>query len=318
VCEELAALALKPALSTVVVQTAYANGASGEYIRSLGVPVRLAKTGVKYVHHVATQFDVAIYFEANGHGTLFFSNAAVEAIRGAQTAAQMSGDAARAGAAARLLAARQLVNQAIGGRSSRTYQTEGRWAAVLATVRPGDFVIVQFGHNDSSPVNEDPPITAKTRARGTIRGVGEESREVDNILTGKREVVYSFGWYMRRYVEDIRARQATPIVLSLVPRNAWKDGHVVRSRPNNYGDWARLVAESTGAAFIDHNEIIAREMEKLGADRVGPLFADNLHAAPAGALFNARAAVAGLKALPGAPFAGCFSAEAADIPAFAP
>jgi len=179
-------------------------------------------------------------------------------------------------------------------------------------------VIVQFGHNDSSPVNEDPPITAKTRARGTIRGVGEESREVDNILTGKREVVYSFGWYMRRYVEDIRARQATPIVLSLVPRNAWKDGHVVRSRPDNYGDWARLVAESTGAAFIDHNEIIAREMEKLGADQVGPLFADNLHAAPAGALFNARAAVAGLKALPGAPFAGCFSAEAADIPAFAP
>jgi rhamnogalacturonan acetylesterase len=211
-----------------------------------------------------------------------------------------------------------VVNQAIGGRSSRTYQTEGRWAAVLATLRPGDFVIVQFGHNDSSPVNEDPPITAKTRARGTIRGVGEESREVDNILTGKREVVYSFGWYMRRYVEDIRARQATPIVLSLVPRNAWKNGHVVRSRPNNYGDWARLVAESTGAAFIDHNEIIAREMEKLGADRVGPLFADNLHAAPAGALFNARAAVAGLKALPGAPFAGCFSAEAADIPAFAP
>jgi phosphoacetylglucosamine mutase len=114
VCEELAALALKPALSTVVVQTAYANGASGEYIRSLGVPVRLAKTGVKYVHHVATQFDVAIYFEANGHGTLLFSDAAVEAIRGAQTAAQMSGDAARAGAAARLLAARQLVNQAIG------------------------------------------------------------------------------------------------------------------------------------------------------------------------------------------------------------
>jgi lysophospholipase L1-like esterase len=211
-----------------------------------------------------------------------------------------------------------VVNQAIGGRSSRTYQTEGRWAAVLATVQPSDFVIVQFGHNDSSPVNEDPPVTAKTRARGTIRGVGEESREVDNILTGKHEIVYSFGRYMRRYVEDIRARQATPIVLSLVPRNAWKDGKVVRSRPNNYGEWARLVSESTGATFIDHNEIIAREMENLGADQIGPLFADNLHATPAGALFNARAAVAGIKSLPGAPFAAYFSAEAADIPAFVP
>ena len=211
-----------------------------------------------------------------------------------------------------------VVNQAIGGRSSRTYQTEGRWAAVLAALRPGDFVIVQFGHNDASPVNEDPPVTSKTRARGTLRGVGEDSREVDNILTGKHEIVYSFGWYMRRYVADIRARQATPIVLSLVPRNAWKDGHIIRSRPNHYGEWARLVAESTGAAFIDHNEIIARELEKLGPAQVGPLFADNLHAAPAGALFNARAAVAGLKALPGAPFAASFSSEAAEIPAFAP
>ena len=51
-----------------VVQTAYANGASGRYLRELGVPVRMAKTGVKYVHHVAVAYDVAVYFEANGHG----------------------------------------------------------------------------------------------------------------------------------------------------------------------------------------------------------------------------------------------------------
>lgn len=211
-----------------------------------------------------------------------------------------------------------VLNQAIGGRSSRTFQTEGRWAAVLAMVRPGDTVIVQFGHNDASPVNEAPPINAKTRARGTIRGVGDESVEVDNILTGKREVVRSYGWYMRKYLDDIRAAGATPLVFSVVPRNAWKEGRVVRSRPNNYGEWSRLVAESAGVVFVDHNEIIARELEKLGPDRVAPLFADALHASPEGALFNARAAVAGLKALAGAPFADAFSAEAVDIPAFVP
>ncbi len=211
-----------------------------------------------------------------------------------------------------------VLNQAIGGRSSRTYQTEGRWAAVVAMLQPGDTVLIQFGHNDGGALSEPPPITPKTRARGTIKGIGDESREVDNILTGKREVVHTYGWYMRKYVEDVRAAGATPIVLSLVPRNAWKDGAVVRSRPNNYGEWSRLVAEAAGVAFIDHNEIIARAMESVGPERCGPLFADNLHATAAGALFNARAAVAGLKALTGSPFAALFSDEAGDIPAFAP
>lgn len=53
--EEVAALGLSGTLSMAVVQTAYANGASGRYIRSLGVPLRLAKTGVKHVHHVAIE-----------------------------------------------------------------------------------------------------------------------------------------------------------------------------------------------------------------------------------------------------------------------
>ena len=92
----------------------YANGASGRYIGSLGVPVRLAKTGVKFVHHVAIGFDVSVYFEANGHGTMLFSDAAVDAILAAQKAANESADVAKAAAASRLLAGRQLINQAIG------------------------------------------------------------------------------------------------------------------------------------------------------------------------------------------------------------
>lgn len=211
-----------------------------------------------------------------------------------------------------------VLNQAIGGRSSRTFQTEGRWAAVVAMLRPGDTVLIQFGHNDGGALSEPPPVTPKTRARGTIKGIGDESSEVDNILTGKREVVRTYGWYMRKYIDDVRAAGATPIVLSLVPRNAWKDGTVVRSRPNNYGEWSRLVAMGAGVAFIDHNEIIARAMEALGPDLCGSLFADNLHATAAGALFNARAAIAGLKSLPGSPFAAFLSPEAADIPPFVP
>jgi phosphoacetylglucosamine mutase len=55
------------------VQTAYANGASSDYLRSQNVPIVIAKTGVKFVHHKALQFDIGVYFEANGHGTVIFS-----------------------------------------------------------------------------------------------------------------------------------------------------------------------------------------------------------------------------------------------------
>ena len=62
-----------------VVQTAYANGSSTRYLTShLQVPIICTPTGVKHLHHAATQFDVGVYFEANGHGTVVFSNNALE------------------------------------------------------------------------------------------------------------------------------------------------------------------------------------------------------------------------------------------------
>lgn len=62
-----------------VVQTAYANGASTDYItQHLKLPVVCTNTGVKYLHHAASKFDVGVYFEANGHGTVLFSDSALK------------------------------------------------------------------------------------------------------------------------------------------------------------------------------------------------------------------------------------------------
>src|SRR5438093_5429266 len=87
-------------------------------------------------------------------------------------------------------------NHAIGGRSSRTFQTEGRWDKILASAKPGDFVLVQMGHNDGGPLDD-----AK-RARGSLPGTGEETREIDNPITKKKEVVHTYGWYLRKYIAD--------------------------------------------------------------------------------------------------------------------
>lgn len=60
-----------------VVQTAYANGASTNYLKSMGIETVCAKTGVKHLHHAALDFDIGVYFEANGHGTVLFSPTAI-------------------------------------------------------------------------------------------------------------------------------------------------------------------------------------------------------------------------------------------------
>jgi rhamnogalacturonan acetylesterase len=186
-----------------------------------------------------------------------------------------------------------VVNRALGGRSSRTYITEGRWDELLAMLKPGDFVVVQFGHNDSGPLDDT------SRARGTLPGVGDESKEIYNPITQKKEVVHTYGWYMRRYVTDTLAKGAVPIVCSPIPRKIWKEGKVVRNA-ENYGGWAREVAMQSKVAFVDLNEIIGRRYDALGETQVEPLFADpHTHTSRAGATLNAEAVVAGLKALQG-------------------
>jgi lysophospholipase L1-like esterase len=189
-----------------------------------------------------------------------------------------------------------VVNRAIGGRSSRTYITEGRWDEQLALLKPGDFVVFQGGHNDSGPLDDT------SRARGSLPGVGDETREIDNPITKKHEVVHTYGWYMKKYIADTLAKGAIPIVCSPIPRKIWKDGKVVRNA-ENYGGWARQAASSQGAAFIDLNEIIARRYDTLGEAQVEPLFADpHTHTSSAGAKLNAESVVAGLKSLPGNTF----------------
>ena len=196
-----------------------------------------------------------------------------------------------------------VVNRAIGGRSSRTYLTQGHWDRVLALLKPGDFVVMQFGHNDGGAINDT------SRARGTIKGIGEETQEIDNLLTKQHEVVHTYGWYLRKFIADTKAKGAVPIVCSPVPRKIWKDGKIVR---DDYAKLAAEVAKAEGAAFVDLNEIIARKYEELGPEKVEPMFADeHTHTTLAGAELNAACVISGLKALKGSPLSTYFSSKAA-------
>lgn len=210
------------------------------------------------------------------------------------------------------LAKINVVNRAVGGTSSRSYYTSGHWEHVRGMLKPGDFVMMQFGTNDGAALNDT------SRARGTIKGVGEESEEIDNLLTHQHEIVHTYGWYLRKFIADTRARGATPIVCSLVPRKIWKEGKIVRSK-DNYAGWAEQVAQTADVAFVDLNESIARRYDALGQEKVEPLFGDpHTHTSAAGAELNAQCVIAGLKGLKDNPLATFFSSKATDIEACSP
>lgn len=191
-----------------------------------------------------------------------------------------------------------VVNRAVGGLSSRTFLTQGHWERALTLIKPGDFVIMQFGHNDDIALND------ATRARGTIKGIGEETEAIDNLVTKQPEVVHTYGWYLRKYIRDAKAAGATPIVCSLVPRKKWTDDGKVGRATQSYAKWAREVAAEEGVAFIDLNDLVATRYEALGREKVETLFADeHTHTSKAGADLNAEIVAHALAALPGAPLA---------------
>jgi lysophospholipase L1-like esterase len=197
-----------------------------------------------------------------------------------------------------------VANCARGGRSSRTFITDGSWEKLIAGVKPGDFVLIQFGHNDGGAINEEPPGSKRPlRARGSLAGLGEESKTIDNIVTRQREVVYTFGHYIRKMIADTRARGAAPIVLSLTIRNSWSDGKVERGS-GKYGAWSEAIAKSADVPFINLSSLIANAYEQRGQEAVQAFFpnaTDQTHTGAAGADFNAARVVAGLRRLQGAP-----------------
>lgn len=185
-----------------------------------------------------------------------------------------------------------VANRAIGGRSSRTFQSEGRWERVLSEMKKGDVVMIQFGHNDVGRY-DDPAA----KDRPSIHSEGEETVEVTK-LNGQNETVYSFGHYMRKYGNDAKAKGVTVIFCSMVPHKDWKDGKIVRKEREKWVKWTENAAIATGASFIDLNEMIALEFEKQGMERVEAYFGDKrTHSSPAGAALNAQIVVSGLRGL---------------------
>ena len=181
-----------------------------------------------------------------------------------------------------------VINAAKAGRSTRTFLEEGRWDAVYNSIEPGDYVLIQFGHNDIGPIDAQ-------KERGTIATAADTCRVYHLQSNGQYRVVYSFGWYLKKFIGDVRERGGIPVLVSLTPRNEWPHGKIER-RNDSYGRWYRQVAEETGVEFIDLHNLSADRMDKMGRERAAALFNhDHTHSSLAGARHTARCIAKGIK-----------------------
>ena len=183
-------------------------------------------------------------------------------------------------------------NVAQAGRSCRSYLREGRWDKVYNDLQPGDFVTIQFGHNDIGREID------YGKARNEISGTADSSHvyRVKTDSEVRNEVVYTFGWYLRKMIDDVREKGATPILISLTPRNEWPDGEHIERRNDSFGKWYREVAALTGVELVDLHNITADVMDAMGREEAKSCYIkDHTHTSLRGAQINARSVAKGLR-----------------------
>lgn len=176
-----------------------------------------------------------------------------------------------------------ITNCARSGRSTKSFITEGHWQKTIQKVKAGDYVFIQFGHNDQKP-----DTARHTEPQGEFR---------TNLI---------------RFIEETRARQAYPILFTAIVRRSFgKNGKLV----DTHGDYLTVVhklADSLEVPLVDMNQQTARLVEQMGAEDSKKLFLyiepgvtpkypkgkkDDTHLNVYGATAFARLAATGVQAL---------------------
>ncbi len=199
-------------------------------------------------------------------------------------------------------------NQAKAGRSTRTFIDEDRWEEVYNSLKRGDVVLIQFGHNDIGAIKEG-------KERGVLATAKDSSAVYRMESSGIYKVIYSYGWYLKKMIRDAQEKGAYPVLLSLTPRNEWHEGNghsrgfvypvnekqgklYIERRNETYGSWCRAVARETGCEFVDVHNITADALDKLGQKKAAAYFKnDHTHTSLKGAQLNAQSVAKGLRDL---------------------
>jgi pectinesterase len=129
----------------------------------------------------------------------------------------------------------RIANRATNGRSTRSFVDEGRWTAIVDSLHAGDYVFIQFGHND------------------------------EKVGTNNYSSPDDYGRNLARFVEDVRARHAQPVLFTPVVRRRF-DGSRLVDTHGLYPDAARATARRLDVPLIDMQRASAELVDRIGPD----------------------------------------------------
>jgi len=179
-----------------------------------------------------------------------------------------------------------VINNAVAGTSARSYTALGLFTTLIDEVESGDFVVIEFGHNDGSAGAID---------NGDEDAVGDAYNLTMTVTeaNGTTEIIHSFNFYIVNAVVALQAKGAIPIVSSQTPDNIW-DGDVL-APPSRFVAYAQEVAGNTSTTYIDHFDYVAQAFEAIGETTVNTYFPlDHTHTNLIGANVVAEAFVRGV------------------------
>ena len=136
-----------------------------------------------------------------------------------------------------------VVNRAVGGTTSGSFYN-AQWKAMSDLIKKGDVVIMQFGTNSGGV---------------ELRGIGDDTQQITG-RGGQQQTAHSFGWFIRQFISEARSKGATPVICSLIPRNARDANGKIRRNADTQAGWARDVAAAEKADFVDLNELVGASM----------------------------------------------------------
>ena len=166
-----------------------------------------------------------------------------------------------------------LINDAVAGRSARSYYNESRFTTIANSVAAGDFVIIEFGHNDGGSLTPD-------NGRSDCVGSGTET-----CTSGSGVIVQTYVTYLTQAAKAIIANGARVIISSPTPDNTCESGTCSYS-PSRFTGYCKTVVQNAGtmASFVDHGQYLANEYAKLGAAVTTSYYPkDHTHTSPTGA-----------------------------------
>lgn len=167
-----------------------------------------------------------------------------------------------------------VINKAIGGRSARSYTREGRFTEVIQAAKQGDYVVIEFGHNDGGSLSTD-------NGRTDCSGSGEET--CTTVYNGQTETVLTYYAYIRNASRSLAAKGVNVIVSSPTPNNVWESG-TWSYGPSRFNTMSKSAAADTRQTFVDHGYFVADRYKQLGAQAVNAYYPrDHTHTSPAGA-----------------------------------